>query len=622
MIKFKEIEVIGFGSIKGPFKYRLDKKGINIISGKNGSGKTTWLSAFSWCLFGKTLKGGSSITMWEHLRDKGYKGAKVTNTFQANGKECIVIRCKDYKGKIENIKGASKLFLYIDGKYQEKLRNVKDVQDKIIELLGMSFKLFKNSILFGQKVTRLLSEKGDEQKRIFDEAFATGFINQAKIDAKNELDKLYSESSSLAVEVNQLEDKLSELNNKEEELRELQKNFTIEKQENLKSIREEIKTKKEKIKEVKNQIKEKKEFKAKRVEVENKLIELFKKIDSLKDEENEHFKLDLHIDGQKSEIESLMVKLKKEQAKSLNKVKKCDKCGSVLNKEQAKKQKKETQKNIKDYKKEIETLQSKLNGDELRLSELQSSIDNLESLKKEKRDLSNKLDNVNRHIDKLPSKDYLKSLKEDLSNTKERLKLEKGREFSYDFTKLHKERDVIKNKLKKLEPDVKKLDKKIKVHEWVISDALSNKGLKAYIFKNMITNINKMLRYYDRHLGFQVKFEIDLDSGNKSFGASIYKEGGQVSYDDLSGGQQQLVDVSLAFAVNDVYNEVNPVNILGLDELFESLDESNIAIVSDILYKKSQNLAIHLITHRKEFISSRVVNKIEMVNSSGISSVV
>ena len=54
MIKFETIEIQGFGSIIEPLIYNLGDVGINIIAGKNGSGKSTIVAALFWVLFGKS----------------------------------------------------------------------------------------------------------------------------------------------------------------------------------------------------------------------------------------------------------------------------------------------------------------------------------------------------------------------------------------------------------------------------------------------------------------------------------------------------------------------------------------------------------------------------------------
>src|SRR6478735_4712193 len=105
-MKLGKMTIEGFGSIQALF-YVWNRPGINIIQGKNGSGKTTLISALCWVTYGQTLK--NSIDPWRKSKD--YKGTMVTMDYGS----FKVVRCKDYKGKIEGQKGGSRTILYIKG---------------------------------------------------------------------------------------------------------------------------------------------------------------------------------------------------------------------------------------------------------------------------------------------------------------------------------------------------------------------------------------------------------------------------------------------------------------------------------------------------------------------------
>ena len=69
----------------------------------------------------------------------------------------------------------------------------------------------------------------------------------------------------------------------------------------------------------------------------------------------------------------------------------------------------------------------------------------------------------------------------------------------------------------------------------------------------------------------------------------------------LSGGQKQLVDTSVAFAIHDVISEIRPTNIMFMDEPFESLGLNEIEIVSELVQEKAKNKSLFLITHHPSF---------------------
>src|SRR5690606_31315174 len=122
--------------------------------------------------------------------------------------------------------------------------------------------------------------------------------------------------------------------------------------------------------------------------------------------------------------------------------------------------------------------------------------------------------------------------------------------------------------------------------EWLIKDPLSNTGLKAYMFNSMLEQVNIALEEYSRVLGFQVEFGIDLDTHRKDFYQAVLFEGVITPYEDLSGGQKQLVDTSIAFAIHDVIAKIRPCNILFMDEPFESLGIDEIEIIEELVENK------------------------------------
>ena len=68
----------------------------------------------------------------------------------------------------------------------------------------------------------------------------------------------------------------------------------------------------------------------------------------------------------------------------------------------------------------------------------------------------------------------------------------------------------------------------------------------------------------------------------------------------FSGGQVRMVDIAIIFTLSDLQNLVQDmqINILLLDEIFDALDDSNIAYVSKLLRIISKNKSVNLISHR------------------------
>src|SRR3972149_4691646 len=100
MLLFREQQIEGFGSILKPLLYNWGKRGLNIITAKNGFGKTTLLSSLSWILWGKMLNNNSTVQTWEHLRGDAWNGTMGYIQFKKDNLRIEVIRCLGYKLKI------------------------------------------------------------------------------------------------------------------------------------------------------------------------------------------------------------------------------------------------------------------------------------------------------------------------------------------------------------------------------------------------------------------------------------------------------------------------------------------------------------------------------------------
>ena len=73
MIEFTNISIEGFGSVQ-ELTLPLNTKGITVIRGANGFGKTSIFTALVWALYGKNLKGNPDVNTWQKVRPKNYKG--------------------------------------------------------------------------------------------------------------------------------------------------------------------------------------------------------------------------------------------------------------------------------------------------------------------------------------------------------------------------------------------------------------------------------------------------------------------------------------------------------------------------------------------------------------------
>jgi DNA repair exonuclease SbcCD ATPase subunit len=582
MIEFKRLTIEGFGSFLKPFSYVLEGPGMHLIGGKNGSGKTTIFSALCWCLFDKPLK-SKDVTPWSIPKD--FKGTKVSVEFTKDNLHYRVIRSKDGK--------RNQLFLYKAGAYVQDLRDKRDVQKAIEEILGVSFNLFKNSIVFGQNLTRLMRETGPKQKEIFDEAFEVTYINEAKVKASKELANLQKEGDEYLSKLENL-NKLIESENRRLEAYEEQE---VQTQEGIKELEKDLEENKQKIKAEKT-----KEATQKANEIQT--LSLEKKVEKLKKLEDDHFKLDFTHEQEKAETEGFRQKYKKLAEFLTKRTPVCDRCGQAADGKKGEKLRERQRTEKEELRTQINARSLEDSKREAELAQLISSIEKYKKYREELKKLQRQI------LEQKNNKDLLNELKG------ARLRMEKKLEnlraqLSTTLDRVDNCKNALQSLEKKkadLESKYQRIAKQEKLHRWLVDDPLSNKGLKAFIFDAMLGSINERLAHYGSYTGNVVEFSIDLDSGNKNFEA-IIRDGDQIKpYDSMSGGEQQLIDICLAFSIHDVMTQTKSFNILLMDEIFESLDSDNVELVSELLSIKAQHTAIHIITHQQSMTFNQVTS--------------
>ena len=182
------------------------------------------------------------------------------------------------------------------------------------------------------------------------------------------------------------------------------------------------------------------------------------------------------------------------------------------------------------------------------------------------------------------------SIDEDLA----KLKQEKLKVMSPKYKQKLKE---IRKNLRKVDEDFHNKELELENYNWLINDPLGNNGIKAYLFDSSLEFLNKCLDKYSEVLGFRIEFNIDLGTARKEFVTLIERDGMIIDYDELSGGEKQLVCVAMAFAMNEALTASKGINLAFLDEVFESLSSDNIEIVTSLIRYIFKEKTLFLITH-------------------------
>lgn len=574
-IEFKSLSIEGFCSISN-LPLDLNRDYVTIIRGKNGNGKSTILSALVWVLYGKNIKGISDVNTWEKYRPKDYQGTKVEIEYSIEKNNHKIIRCQNYKGKVHGVKGNSGVFYFINNvlindKYKA------NIQSKIEENLGMSYNLFLNSVMFGQGMKRILTSSSSDQKKVLEEVFELQYISKAYRLAKDKLD-------NLNVQIREFNTTKNSLENTQESLGEIIEDYKYQLEHKEGEIYEKIQGLRNKIinlkltyKRPKSYNKDSIDYKAITRKLNDDLDKINKDIEdtnkTITETKRDLSKLNRTSDIPLSDLVDLILKYLDNN-------------------------------NIKRAKQKLHTLKKALSEIDSLSLELDIQGRYLQDLKNAQSVILNMLrDNESIHNNIL-------SLREQI--------------YSYKQFKPLNPKILKKNqdKLNEIDIQIKDIDTKTKplyddreLYEWLCSNPLSNNGLKAYIFDNSLYAMNKVLREYSEVLGFRIVLGMDLSSARKDLTVDIYLNNINVFYEELSGGQKQLVNLAIAFAMNSLVSSSRGLNLVFLDEIFESLSSDNIEIVINLINHIYQGKSLFLITHQESLpLSNCKILKVDIKN--------
>lgn len=549
MIQFGNIIIEGFCSI--PYlELNLGSKGITVIRGATGEGKTTILSALVWGAYGKNLKGKSDVNTWEKYRPKNYNGTKVEIYFGKDGKTHKITRCLKYKGEVNGAKGKDRLIYEIDA-VEVSEKNKGEIQALINADLGMSYSLFMNSILFGQGMKRLIQESSSDKKDLFEEIFELEYISKARDIAKG----YYTEALR---EYNEISQKYSSSKEKKQ------------------SIQRMLDDLKKQANHVKNDL-------SSRVKVLEKKLSLLVKAKK----ENELKETVTY----KNRIEQRIQEARDNQKELFNKINDA---------------KKKTRVSLEEFIGVIIKLLKRgdIKNSLKRLMEVKKAFGDIERLQDKCSKLADKISNYRDKLEELRDQEYeANKVQRDIDLTHVEIKKllsEKRAGVNLGLIKKYKTQlSTISDKLQSIESEMEEKRAKVDNYKWVMDDPLGNSGIKAFLFESSLDILNETLESYSEVLGFSILFYVDIQGVKKDFNTQIIMDGIEVSYEELSGGQKTLVNIAMAFAMNEVMTKAKGINIAFLDEVFENLSSEYVDLVIGLIRKIYKDKTLYLISHQE-----------------------
>lgn len=556
----KHINIQGFRSIKN-ISFDISDKGMYLIQGKNGSGKSTIMEAIYYALYGKTIKDTNltDIPTLSKYRDTDFQGTKVSLTIVVDNIEYEITRTINYGKDKDNsiqIKTPNGLLPVTDK---------ADAQDKIDTIIGVSSKVFSNSVFFAQKGTRLIDSKDADRRVLLDEIFDIGLdIYEGK--AKEEVSKVEREIQDLKTNEAVTTSKIEALEIKYHSDKNIYDNFHQLKKDAL---------------DYNTKLWD--EAKAKLKEYPDDLVEVISV--PIPDNEGLH-NIKFRVQAEKNVSDQLDNKIKSLTPPSLI----CPTCKGDVNKDTLN----ELTEKYSNQKKELEE----------RLLKSQTDLLSLQwELEEAQKDLDNKTKEYRDNQELLLKNNTITKARQEIESTinfyKQSIDVEYNREcpITDEYLKatlLHKEE--VNNALVLLKKELVIKDRLVTSYKYWASTGFTFKGMKSFILQAMLQQLNNKLLTYSTKLGLVVNIDLKIDTKSKSFDINITDtKGVSKNYDSLSGGEQKRVDIILSFAIHDILSK--HFSILVVDEFFEGLDEEGLDIAMSLLREKAQTQAVYMITH-------------------------
>lgn len=161
--------------------------------------------------------------------------------------------------------------------------------------------------------------------------------------------------------------------------------------------------------------------------------------------------------------------------------------------------------------------------------------------------------------------------------------------------------DSINARITTLSTEIDNLDKKMKMDS-VLSDILSDDGIKTYFFEQLLPQLNCQVNKYINAFGLQVTLEFD-----KSLEAKIQQGKYECEYMGFSNGERARIDMAILLSFFDISRNISnwSCNVLFIDEVMDNgVDSDGIESFISTLYNvvtgnlNKRDIGIYLISHK------------------------
>lgn len=176
---------------------------------------------------------------------------------------------------------------------------------------------------------------------------------------------------------------------------------------------------------------------------------------------------------------------------------------------------------------------------------------------------------------------------------------------------------TLKNDLAKLRSSLEELTNKKTMYD-VAASLLKDGGVKAMIIKQYVPTINSLVNKYLASMDTFIKFEL-----NETFEERVMsRHRDEFTYESFSEGEKQKLDLALLFTWREIARKKNSVstNLLIMDEIFDSsLDSNGVEYVMNVIDSFDDGSNVFVISHKGDILADKFRSTIKFGKKNNFS---